>query len=471
MTLRSPSPTLRVLDAMGPFVTAAVIIVWVVLLWRVFPIPSGDFGVFVAVADRLNAGDRLYVDVWDNKDPVLYWVLASSRWISPFGPWLLEMLWLVVAATSAGLLAKSAGLNFRASVLVGAAMTPIIITGGAYWAGTSHQPGVALALLSAALISRRRVICGSVVLGVILFVKITVFPVAVVAACVLLWQSPQRGQQFTKAIAGAAASMISIVVLLALRGELGGYLDSIAANFSYSARAIEGAGRAATLLATSTLIIAAAIAIALALTIPPRFFWWLTVATGITAIAVIALTGKFWHHAHVMAIPAVFSAILLAKRFTPLQRGNLIGVAAGLVSAWLLAGAPTPNTYVDPMLYARGNISSVTAESPYLTALQRVNAPSQARFTIIGQGNDTAAAALAVDTLACPRMAQYDWESAGAFNEALACVREADVVLVASDIQPGTDSDYNQFVRELQILLAEGFTCSSEGDRTACAKR
>ena len=471
MTLRSQSPTLRALDAIGPFVTTAVIIVWVVLLWRVFPVPSGDFGVFSAVADRLNVGDRLYVDVWDNKDPVLYWLLASSRWISPFGPWILEILWLVVAATGAGLLARSAGLNLRASVLVGVAMTPIIVTGGAYWAGTSHQPGVALTLLSAALMSRKQVITGSVLLGVILFVKITVFPVAIVAACILLWQSPQRGQQFAKAIAGAAASMISIVVLLALRGELGGYLDSIAANFTYSATAIEGAGRGATLLATSTLIIAAAIAITLALTIPPRSFWWLTAATGITAIAVIVLTGKFWHHAHVLAIPAVFSAILLTKRFTLLQRGNLIGVAAGLVSAWLLAGAPTPNTYVDSMLYARGNISSVTAESPYVTALQRVKAPSQARFTIVGQGNDTAAAALAVDTLACPRMAQYNWESESALSEALACVREADVVLIAADVQPGNDPEYNQFVKELQILLADGFTCSSKGDRTACAKR
>ena len=36
------------------------------------PQPNGDYGFFTAVAERLVAGDRLYVDIWDNKDPFVF---------------------------------------------------------------------------------------------------------------------------------------------------------------------------------------------------------------------------------------------------------------------------------------------------------------------------------------------------------------------------------------------------------------
>ena len=50
----------------------AVVLAWVVALPRLVPSTFGDHGTFVSVAERLLAGDRLYVDVWDNKDPLFY---------------------------------------------------------------------------------------------------------------------------------------------------------------------------------------------------------------------------------------------------------------------------------------------------------------------------------------------------------------------------------------------------------------
>src|SRR5690242_21618277 len=47
-----------------------VVIAWAVALPRLVPSTFGDHGTYASVAERLIAGDRLYVDVWDNKDPL-----------------------------------------------------------------------------------------------------------------------------------------------------------------------------------------------------------------------------------------------------------------------------------------------------------------------------------------------------------------------------------------------------------------
>ena len=54
-----------------------------VTLPRMVPSTYGDHGTFVSVAERIVlAGDRLYVDVSDNKDPFFYAVVAVGRTVS-----------------------------------------------------------------------------------------------------------------------------------------------------------------------------------------------------------------------------------------------------------------------------------------------------------------------------------------------------------------------------------------------------
>ena len=73
----------------------AVVIAWAVALPRLVPSTFGDHGTYASVAERLIAGDRLYVDVWDNKDPLFYYALALGRLVSPLADVALEILWVV----------------------------------------------------------------------------------------------------------------------------------------------------------------------------------------------------------------------------------------------------------------------------------------------------------------------------------------------------------------------------------------
>ncbi len=73
-----------------------LVITWVVVIaitvpqaQSIGPQPNGDYGFFTAVAERLVAGDRLYVDIWDNKDPFVFYSIAVARAAGIWGAWAL----------------------------------------------------------------------------------------------------------------------------------------------------------------------------------------------------------------------------------------------------------------------------------------------------------------------------------------------------------------------------------------------
>ena len=60
---------------------------WVLVAGMTFPraITGGvaDYGFFTAIAERMRAGDTLYVEVWDNKDPFVFFSSLSHVTSAP----------------------------------------------------------------------------------------------------------------------------------------------------------------------------------------------------------------------------------------------------------------------------------------------------------------------------------------------------------------------------------------------------
>ena len=74
------------------------------MLLRGDPFVASDQGVFLSVAARLLDGDALYAEVFDNKDPLFFYGYAAALGIGGWrGPFLLDGLWLGVAAVSMAL--------------------------------------------------------------------------------------------------------------------------------------------------------------------------------------------------------------------------------------------------------------------------------------------------------------------------------------------------------------------------------
>ncbi|KAJ8134628.1 hypothetical protein OY671_012159, partial [Metschnikowia pulcherrima] len=73
---------------------------------RLVPEPVADRSLYQSIAERMSAGDRLYVDVIDNKDPSFYYAIALQRSIGPFAEYGFESACVGGAASIAAASAR-----------------------------------------------------------------------------------------------------------------------------------------------------------------------------------------------------------------------------------------------------------------------------------------------------------------------------------------------------------------------------
>ena len=155
------------IDIVGPWLTLAITITWILTVFRTVPVPYGDYGIAVSVSERLIAGDVLYSQVWDNRDPLYYWVLSLFRFPSPLGGNLLEFLWFVVAAAGAYYTAKALGAHLRTRVAISGVAVPIILAGTTYVPGSTHLGAISLGLVAVGLVLNKHYFWAGALLPVV----------------------------------------------------------------------------------------------------------------------------------------------------------------------------------------------------------------------------------------------------------------------------------------------------------------
>ncbi len=74
------------------------------------PVPARDQGVYLYIGQQILDGKIPYRDVWDHKGPLVYYINALGLWTtdSVWGVWLLEVLFLFLAAVSSLLALRAA---------------------------------------------------------------------------------------------------------------------------------------------------------------------------------------------------------------------------------------------------------------------------------------------------------------------------------------------------------------------------
>lgn len=161
----------------GALKLVAATALWILLFPSLVPSVDTDYGIFASVADRLLAGDILYKQVFDNKEPFVYYFVAVQREIGPVGPLIAEILWLLLAVIAAYFLASRLA-DKRAAMVTGFIAVPIILTGAFYVPGYTHLPGTSLCLAAYALALRGRLTLAGLATGILLFTKLIMAPVA-----------------------------------------------------------------------------------------------------------------------------------------------------------------------------------------------------------------------------------------------------------------------------------------------------
>jgi hypothetical protein len=482
--------TLHLLNRLGALTTSLVVCFWVVLAIRAIPVPAVDYGMFVTVAERLIAGDRLYADVYENKDPFFHYSLALARSVTPYGGWLLELVWLVAASVAGFVIARWAGIAFRTAVTVGFIAVPAIMTGFTYWAGVSHLPGVALSLLALALALRRKSLLAGVVLGCLPFFKVVMFPVGVliVTVAIIITRQPR---QVARVAYGLGLAALAGVLLMLARGELLPYAEALRDNTTYASSMETASGLAAAIehvtkvlvpnnllmLGAATLLLLAGIAFNPSAVRPSRdpvgsTILWAGFAATAVALAVLSQTGLWIHHAQILIPGTVLALVFFMSRGPAYCRGSSgISILTAVALAVPLSGIPSPRAYVTPVEYAQAIWWEQTQLPPATRAILGTGTPTT--FARIGGGNDGGfGRGLGDWTLACPIFGQSTITTPVLLEQTLDCLPSANVIFVDSDAVGGTSaSPWDSFIMGAEELLSADYSCRATDGGRICVKQ
>jgi hypothetical protein len=477
------------LSRVGPIPTLLVFCTWVVAVFRALPVPQGDFGLYVSVSERLLAGDRLYADVFENKDPLWHYTQSMARIVSPFGSWVLQVALLLAVSFATFAIARSVNLHFRLAIVVGFVCTPWIINGFFLGvAGPSELPGIALVLGIAALTLRSRWYLAGFLVGTLAFWKLVMLPIAIlVVGVAVLVRRDWRGMW--KVAGAAVVASAAVVGVLAIRGELLPYFEALRANVAYSGDVQDVQGVSAVMqhlanvmgpqavLAVATSVVLMVVAglvrpgMLRASGAPTRetAFYWLACLVG--GLAVVAAIGLWVHHALVLAPAFVLSLVLVAAALAGGHARIRPSLGVTLVAAtWLLAGVPSPLTYVRPIEYARANINLQTLEPLQTTLIKSTGPPTS--YARVGQGDDNGSArGLREWDLACPRFSQSFYDSPALLEGTLRCLPSAQVILIDRDARRVDGAQgWNAYLDGVDRLVRRDYTCRDMDGARICVK-
>src|SRR6266545_922392 len=494
MLLRFLRPQWAVLGLGATVYAAALVIV------RGRPTVCCDAGIFLSVAARLLRGDRLYSGVWDNKPPFFYYTAATSLDVAGWrGPFLIDVLWIAVAAICMWLLLETIG-GSSWSRAVGLVVYPLLLTGSWYYAVYSELPTLALAPAFGWLWLRGSPSAAGAVLGVAAFFRpdygFLFLALFVAPAVVRAIDGAALRRNALRLLAGFAAAAAASVAVVAARGELTAYVATMRTNVGYPNQVLVQMGEQSGVLGHLTLaarmlthdslrsrllaLVSLALCVLLvapirerfrgrssperpdATTVLSAFFVGTVLATAMT----LALTALWDHSLELIALPATFATCLLVSRIDAAVRSRtrrlvaIVPTAAACVIAFggLSFGSPSSPESSWPLAYWWRTPRSVSAVALDKAAAELHWSRELITYARLGYNNEEAHA-LFIDArlkLACPLFHQYTFSSN--LDQALACIRDRrpELLLVGPSFgayESPTTQRWDAFVSDSRRLL------------------
>ena len=458
------------------------------ILLRGEPYVAGDQGVFLSVAARVLEGDRLYADVFDNKDPLFFYTYSGALWLGGWrGPFVLDAVWLALGGLFMGMLARELGAP-RSAAIASFLVYPLALTAGWYLVGMSMLAGLAVAPLVPWLWLRGRFAAAGGVLAIVILLKLNLAPLAAAPlAALLVLGAPEqpRWRALLRGALGLSGALLPAAVFLGIRGELRSYLETITYNIHYSSArtASDGPiGRAVDHLrivsdffylagrwqVPAAILVLAAFGVAVCLAVTrgtrsERLLAGVATAALVSACAVLALTAYGEEHLQLLAYPATLVAGTLIWRADATfgRRAGAAGAAAVVLFA-LLSSLKVEGGMEVSSLWTKAPIS------PGAIALERARErfdPDARRVTymVLGSNSEGGHAAFVGDEfdLRCRYFHLYFFSLPEQFDETLACAeRESPlfVLVTLGFFEPAGDlPEWNAFVSSARQILDERY--------------
>ncbi len=486
------------------------------VLLRGRPSLKSDAGVFLSVAGSLLHGERLYVGVVDNKDPLFFYAHAAALEVFGWtGPFLLDILWIAIAAGSTLLLMRAIGASWLTAA-IGFFTYPLLLTGAWYLSGYSLLAALSFAPLIGWLWIRDRFVLAGALIGVGMLFKVNLALVLASVPLTMLVLHPRGARmQVAKAAGGFGVVAAVAALVLALRGELDGYVKNFADNLSYSHEVLRATGNVTGIPGHIKVAAGAAskpvhfaglpvgkplhlAAIAAAFLVAgyfairtlrerpapsapssrlsaKRVLAALFVASTLTAAVTLALTAAWSPHDQMLAFPGLMLIAFVVAKAAPtvadLPRTAAVCAAAALGIVVLGGTAAAPFARDGGVGYWFDAGHSETANLLERAAGSRFAGARTITFAHLGQNDEEGAAAFLDGrfSLACPAIAQYVFTPH--VDSVLRCVRgkRPELILVTQKFQfvAGAPVEWNQFVASGSRLLAASYRRVSTGQTPA----
>ena len=484
---------LRGIDRVFPFVLAlGILAIWIVAAARALPTRLGDRGIFVSVGEHLLRGETLYVTTYDNKEPLFFYFVALQRAFGAWGEILAEVVLIFICSASVYFLARRTSSN-RSSLIVGFAIIPIIVTGTFYFPGGSTLPATAAILAMLAALSAGHAAIAGGLLALVFLLKIPAIPVALATAFVLLvfrWQ-PREWPSF---VTGAILVGATLVGIMAWRGELWPFVETIRGNIGYAQGDLtDNSGFIRGIIVHIgrvwgrdfyTEITAICLALALGVLALPskealnenvRSIALACAAALGAAVLSLGLTGMWPHHNQLLYISAAFAVVPLSRFLDfAFDRSVFSAFALSLCMAYFLGGAFPLRAHFAAVAEFRQNYAELKALPPETARLLAV--AQSGTYARIGQYDDRGHA-IGLDNwrLLCSRFHQADFEPKASLQRTFDCASKAPVLLIGNDFMAAEGQpvrpQWREFVDRVESMLASEYSCDAPSGMRVCVRR
>jgi hypothetical protein len=479
-----------------------IVVTWVYIILRSRPMPDNDYQAFLLVGSRLAQGERLYIDSWDNKDPLTYWVTALVSQSYPFSSHIVELVWFVTIAVATYFIARAFQIAPLVASLAGGVLGPLAMMNLAYFQGATELPGIALTLASLSLVMRKHFVFAGLLLGALLFFKLVFIPVAFTA--ILCWIVTSKELKNVKEIAfGFIASSAIFFLILTLRGEISGYFETFRMNMLYSnAQLKDGTsmqladafGTRVSLitehqLAGTLLISLVVFSVAVLLILRHKVTnhdalmraWVVSSLSFVASVIILFITAKLSHHILLMGFPIILASLTV---ISVAQNWNFKRVAlskpwrlatasfATLLLSYVATGVMAPLDHKFLAESGWDRINTEITEGAAAKWLRSNRDLAEAPIGFLGRGRSVPITSTDLPwKLGCRFTGQGPTSSDLILNQTLECLSESDVVIIGVDAIPSIDDGrYNRFLDEAFTLLRTDFYCTKTVDIEVCLR-
>lgn len=210
-------------------------------LLRVSPGIDGDRQIFMTVAAAIARGQKLYVEVYDNKDPLFFWTDAVAYGLlGPVGLFILEFLLLAAVGALSCAIGVRLGARPLAGIALGVMAAGVMTVPSWFESGSSQFLGITLFFGALLAVLHGRFLVGGLIAGLMVDARLNFIVLVGVLIAVAACMAPSAwAPRVGKLVTGVAVSVLAMLVVLAARGELVGYVNAVRGNVGYTGRAYD----------------------------------------------------------------------------------------------------------------------------------------------------------------------------------------------------------------------------------------